>query len=59
LDRGPAWEALTGKLILNEAPEEKVTALLAVQLSSVPRIEQSIVPPGAVLPLVTVTGPWT
>jgi hypothetical protein len=49
---------VTGKLILNEAPDEKVTALPAVQLNSVARIVQSIVPSGAVLPLVTVTGPW-
>jgi hypothetical protein len=58
LDRLPGCEDVTGKLISNESPEEKVTALLAIQVRDVPVIEQSIVPSGAVLPLVIVTGPW-
>jgi len=58
LDRPPGCEDVTGKLISNESPEEKVTALLAIQARDVPVMEQSIVPSGAVLPLVIVTGPW-
>ncbi len=57
MDRLPACEDVTGKLISNEAPEEKLIALLAIQLKSVPVIEQSIVPTGAVLPFVTVSEP--
>jgi hypothetical protein len=57
LDKLPACEGVTAKLMLNEAPDENVTALLAAQIKSVAVMEQSIVPPGGVLPFVIVRGP--
>ena len=57
LERLPAEPGATVNVTRNEAPAERLTGPLALQLNAVPVMEQLIVPVGVVPPLVTVSAP--